>query len=257
MTQCFEDRVTGIELGEPEPPSTPSGGVALAGELAHEFNNVLTTILGYAEMLAESFPREHAGQNFAEQILEAGRRAEQIVSQVLIISRRRTPMSWPLDVQETLSEILPSLYTSVSPLTRLDIDLSDVPMLMLGTSHELEHMLVSLCRNASEAQEGSGSVQLRIAPHRQLEGRRLKSGVLLPGSYVHISVSDEGPGIAPEHERRIFEPFFTTGRKHGRTGLGLSVVRSTAYALNGQIDVWNKTTGGACFNLYFPLAMAI
>lgn len=251
-----EGGATGFKASGPEPASPLPCSATLAGELAHEFNNILTTILGYAEMLAESFPQEHPGQYFTEQILEAGRKAEKIAAQVLTISRRSNSMSQVFNVQESLSEILPSLYTSVSPLTRLDIDVSDDQMFMVGTSRELEQMLVGLCRNASEAQEGGGSVQLRIAPHRQVEIFRLKHGELVPGTYVHISVSDEGPGIAPEHERRIFEPFFTTARGHGRTGLGLSVVRSTAYALNGQIDVHNKATGGTCFDLYFPLAVA-
>lgn len=255
MIQNGERTLTGSYSMVQQPASSPPGAT-LAGELAHEFNNILTTILGYAEMLAESFSDDHLGQNYAEQILEAGRRAERMVAEVLIISRRNTPMRKPFDIQEAISEILPALYTSVSPLTRLDIELSDIPMSMVGTFRELEHILVSLCRNASEAQDGGGSVQLSIAPHRQDENVALKHGALIPGAYVHISVSDEGPGITRGLEQRIFDPFFTTGREHSRAGLGLSVVRSAASALNGQIDVRNNSAGGACFDLYFPLVMA-
>ncbi|MFB9951893.1 ATP-binding protein [Rhizobium puerariae] len=220
--------------------------------MAHEFNNILTTILGYAEMLAEMLPPESAALDYAEQIVESGRRAERIVEQVLIISRRGRHMSRPFDVLEAASEMLPALYTSVSQTTRLDIEIADEPMAMFGTPRDLQHVLVNLCRNASEAQDGGGAVLLKIAPFDPEDAIPMSHGTLKAGAYLRMSVGDAGPGIRPEHAPRIFEPFFTTGGEKRRVGLGLSVVEATVRALKGQIDVGPGPDGGTCFTVFFP-----
>lgn len=232
--------------------ATSASDTSLAGGMAHEFNNTLTTILGYAEMLAEVLPPESSELDFIEQIIEAGRRAETIVEQVLIISRRGRYMTRPFDVLEAASEMLPALYTSVSQTTRLAIDLADAPMVMAGTPRELEHVLVNLCRNASEAQNGEGSVVLSMSPHDQDVASPLSHGSLTPGAYIRMSVRDDGPGIPPEHQHRVFNPFFTTGSNNRHAGLGLSVVRATVVALNGQMNVLSRPAEGTCFDLYFP-----
>lgn len=233
-------------------PIAAPAETSLAGAMAHEFNNILTTILGYAEMLAETLPAQTAALDYAEQVVESGRRAERIVEQVLLISRRGRFMSKPFDVLDAVSEMLPALYTSVSQTTRLDIELSDEPMIMLGTPRDLEHLLVNLCRNASEAQDGCGSVLLKITTIEQPAGRQLSHGVLDAGAFLQITVTDVGPGIREGDNQRIFEPFFTTGGDKRRIGLGLSVVDATTRALNGQIDVTSTADGGACFTLFFP-----
>lgn len=233
-----------------EPSSAVDTG--LAGGMAHEFNNILTTVLGYAEMLTETLPAHSAASDYARQIVESGRRAEKIVEQVLIISRRSRFMSRPFDVLEAIAEMLPALYTCVSQTTRLDIELADEPMVMLGTPAELQHVLVNLCRNASEAQEGGGSVLLKFEKVDQKQPCRLSRGQIGAGPFLRISVSDPGPGIRAGHEARIFEPFFTTGSEKRRVGLGLSVVEATVRALHGQIDVASGPKGGTCFTLFIP-----
>lgn len=238
-------------LGQ-QPATQVSADASLAGAMAHEFNNILTTILGYAEMLSEVLPEGSAGQDFAEEIIESGRRAERIAEQVLIISRRGRPMTRPFDVLEAASAMLPALYTSVAQTTRLDIDLSDEPMVMLGTPNELQHMLVNLCRNASEAQNGAGSVVLTIAPAQNGAPSALSHGTLTPGRYLKITVADSGPGIAESEAKRIFAPFVTTRGELGHVGLGLSVVEASVSALQGCIDVRPNIDGGACFSIYFP-----
>lgn len=229
---------------------------AFASEIAHEFSNLLTAMMGYAEMVLGVLDRQSDSHAHVRNIISAGRRARLVVDQIHAVSRSRQSAPKPFDLIDAIIEIMPVLYLSVSEGVQFEIDLPDPPIVMAGTSIEIQQMLVNLCKNAGEALRGierDRKVKLTVRTVEFRTMRSLSNGDLRPGSYVQITVSDNGPGILPENLSRIFQPFFTTKKHSGGTGLGLSIVHGMVKSLKGALDLRSTPNAGTTFDLYFPL----
>lgn len=226
---------------------------ALAGGIAHEFNNVLQAILGYGEMALQILRKPSSTRHYVEQILSSGERAKRIVDQILTYSRKRDRASKPFDVLEAISDVLPLLQVTLSNKVELKVELIDRPAVIIGNPVEIHQIVMNLCKNAMEASARGQNISMTVALVHEKLRRNLSHGEINAGSYVCVAVRDSGPGISQSVFPHIFEPFFSTKSKAGGTGLGLSAVHGAVMGMGGGINVLTGPELGTCFELFFPL----
>ncbi|TNF26917.1 MAG: PAS domain-containing sensor histidine kinase [Deltaproteobacteria bacterium] len=225
----------------------------LAGGVAHDFNNILTAILGLASGLARELP-EGATQEDAATIHEAARRANRLTQQLLDFARARPRERTVIDVNETVEEVALFAAHTLGAKVVVTTDLASGPAAILGDADQLHQVLLNLCINARDAMPGGGRITLRTE-RRTLGPADVEArGVLQPGEHVVVTVSDTGSGIPAALRSRIFEPFFTTKDRGRGTGMGLAVAYREVERQKGHIRVTDAPGGGAAFELYFPVA---
>lgn len=224
----------------------------LAGTIAHEFNNLLMPIMGYAEMAADALNPGSHPRAYIERIQSAGERAKRVVEQVLALSRNQEHCCGSFDVLAATAEIVPDLRMCVPAAADFRVHLPDGPMHLYGDSLAFQQAVLNLCKNAGEAVANGGRVMVRVAGLKQSTFRSMTQGHLYPGRYVRVSVSDTGTGIAAEDLPRIFDPFFTTRSEAGGTGLGLPTVLRAVTLADGCINVRSSPSSGTRFDLFFP-----
>ncbi|MCL6708990.1 two-component system VirA-like sensor kinase [Pseudomonas sp. R2.Fl] len=223
----------------------------LAGGIAHEFNNVLSAILGYGEMAHQLLRRPSMTRQYVEKILMSGERAKHIVDQILTFSRKRERAVKPFDVTEAVADILPLLQVTFGSKVALDVVLCKRPAVVEGSPIEMHQIVMNLCKNATEASTRGQHVTIEVSAADIRRRRTTSHGEISAGSYVCLSVRDHGPGIPESVLPHVFEPFFTTKPQSGGTGLGLSVVHGIVSGLGGIINV-QSTGAGTRFELFFP-----
>jgi len=224
----------------------------LAGGIAHDFNNILTLILAYSEMILAGAP----GSDYREdvlQILKAGRRARDLVRQILTFSREQEQEKKPIRIQPIVNEALKLLRASLPSGVELHkrIDNSCGPV--MGDSTQIYQVIVNLCTNAYQAMEDQkGRIEVIVDEIMITDDDKARFMELEPGPFVCVSVSDNGPGIEPAAMERIFEPYFTTKQMKSGTGLGLSVVHGIVEGHAGAIRVSSEPGQGTKFSVYLP-----
>ncbi len=226
-------------------------GEELAGSIAHEFNNLLMPIMGYAEMAADALNPGSSSRTYVERIQSAGERAKRMIEQILTSSKQENPYS-SFDAAAATAEILPDLKMCIPASTDLRASLPDDPVLVHGSATALQQAVVNLCKNAGEALAGGGTITVGVTVVEQSVPRVTSHGRLACGRYVRVSVADTGPGIPAIDLRQIFDPFFTTKSQEGGTGLGLAMVLRVVKRLNGGINVRSAPGLGTRFDLFFP-----
>ena len=226
----------------------------LAGGIAHDFNNLLTAMLGYCELL-EPRVREHpAAATHLEEALKAGERARALVDQILTFSRGRVSSPERCDLNGTVANLqgllIPLLPKGIDLLVQLESDLGP----LRADPTQLEQVVLNLALNGRDAMPAGG--RLRIATANAEVDEALGHGLGLPaGSYVTLTVEDDGTGMDPITATRLFEPFFTT--KADGTGLGLATVYGIVTAAGGQVHVESQLGHGARFTVYLPRVEAV
>lgn len=224
----------------------------LAGGIAHEFNNVLGAILGYGEMALQLLRKPSVTRHYVEEILTSGTRAKHIVDQILTFSRKRERAIKPFDVTEAVKDILPLLQVTLCNKVTLSARLYERPTVVEGNPLELHQIVMNLCRNAMDASSRGQQVIMEVKPSDITRRCMLSHGEIPPGSYVYLSVQDQGQGI-PEHILpHVFEPFFTTKSATGGTGLGLSAVHGSVTGLGGMINVHSLPGSGTRVEIFLP-----
>ncbi|MFL5287835.1 MAG: two-component system VirA-like sensor kinase [Rhodopila sp.] len=227
---------------------------ALASGIAHNFNNIVAAILGYAEM-AEA--RVEAGSQSARdiaQIHRAGERAQDLVNQLLAFGRHRSTHREPVPVHDLLAEAVSLLHASLPPRINLVVHDEAGPAVIVGERGQLQQVILNLCNNASQAMDGCGCIRLETSVHDVARMRPLSHGDLAPGRYVCIAVSDTGHGIDRLVLKRIFEPFFTT--RAAGSGLGLATVQEIVAEHRGVMHVHSRPQAGSRFEAWLPRAAA-
>jgi len=229
----------------------------LAGGVAHDLNNVLGIIVGYAEMLLDGADKSSHDRKSLENIMNGGLKAAAIVEDLLTLARRGVQGRAVLNVNTIIADCqtspefikLSSQHPSVNIITDLDTDLLNIS----GSAIHLGKSLYNLISNASEAMPKGGAITIKTT-NQYLDKPIQGYDQIKAGDYVVLSVYDTGEGISEHDMKRIFEPFYTK-KVMGRsgTGLGLAVVWGTVKDHNGYINVQSEEGKGSTFTLYFPV----
>ncbi|MBX5242776.1 ATP-binding protein [Rhizobium sp. NLR22b] len=236
------------------PTLTPSEeGRFLAGILAHEFNNLLVPIIGYAEMAAEALRSGSSSPVYVERIRSAGDRAKRAVELILVSDTRHDVSDGSFDASAAIKEIRSDLQICVPPYAQLQVNLPNRSVWLEGNAIYLQQAIINLCKNAGEAMTVCGTITVNLDNFEQTAPRNTTCGRLDRGEYARLSVTDTGSGIPHMFLKRIFDPLFTTKSEEGGSGLGLTLVRQVVKALNGAINVKSRQGIGTTFELFFPL----
>ncbi len=224
----------------------------LTGGVAHDFNNILTVINGYADMILTRRFSEEKLLASAEQIKKAGDRAASLTQQLLAFSRKQIIQPEVIHVNEKLLDIQKML----DRLLGEDIEYLTCPVKDLGFVNidpgQLEQIVINLALNARDAMPEGGTLFISTQNVEVDQEFARKQVDAVPGSYVMISISDTGCGMDQEMLSRIFEPFFTTKEQGKGTGLGLSTVYGIVKQNQGFIVVTSKPGSGSTFQVYLP-----
>jgi signal transduction histidine kinase/ActR/RegA family two-component response regulator len=224
----------------------------MAGGIAHDFNNILSAILGNVDLAKQDTASDSAALPSLQEIDKAGRRARDLVRQILTFSRNEQPKRVPIQLSEVLHETARLVKVTLPPLVTLEVIAPDGGESVLADATQAEQALLNLCTNAILAigtERGSVTMALGAADLEQPDCGRMG---LPPARYVTLTVRDTGNGMSPVTLERIFEPFFTTRQVGQGTGLGLSVVHGIMQTHQGGIDVQSTPGYGSVFTLYFP-----
>ena len=226
----------------------------LAGGVAHDFNNMLTAIKGYGELLFGSLEEGDDRRSDAEEIIKAADRAASLTKQLLAFSRRQvvTPRILRLDrvVLGTEQMLRRLIGEQVELITAVATDTG----LVRADPTQIEQILLNLAVNARDAMPEGGTVRIELADASFAEAPGQGHSTLPPGRYVRLSVVDTGEGMTPETLTHIFEPFYTTKEEGRGTGLGLATVHGIVEQSGGAIDVTSEPSRGTAFHIYLPCA---
>ena len=226
----------------------------LAGGVAHDFNNILTAILGYAELAMMRLPEGDPGRADIEEIKKAGERAASLTRQLLTFSRKQVMQQAVLNLNGTLSEMNKMLKRVIGETIDLETVLAPDLHRVKADPSQLEQVVLNLAVNARDAIGGRPEAKIVIQTanvERNTDYSRQHPSVK-PGAYAMLAVRDNGSGMSPETLAHIFEPFFTTKEKGKGTGLGLSTVFGIVQQSQGHITVESELGRGTCFRVYLP-----
>ncbi|MEA3358259.1 MAG: cache domain-containing protein [Thermodesulfobacteriota bacterium] len=225
----------------------------LAGGIAHDFNNILFPIIGYAEMGMIGVPEDSKIRKNFIGILNASKRAGDLVQQILTFSRQHEQELKPLAAQIVVREALRLIRSSIPSTIEIDQDIEKDYNLIMADPTQIHQIVMNLCTNAYHAMEetgGSLSVNLKemdLTPE-DLTGLNMESG-----PYLCLTVSDTGTGMDSPTMERIFDPYFTTKEKGKGTGLGLAVVHGIVKGYGGDIRAYSEPKKGTSFHVYLPV----
>ncbi|HMP40227.1 MAG TPA: PAS domain S-box protein [Roseiflexaceae bacterium] len=226
----------------------------LTGGMAHDFNNMLTIILGNAELLTEELDVQPDLKNMSEMIGSAAQRGAELTRRLLAFARRQALDPRPTDVHVLLTDIDSLLRRTLGEHIEIELVHGVDLWPALVDAVQLESALLNLCLNARDAMPNGGKLTIETA-NMQLDQAYADHHVeVQPGQYVLLAVSDTGSGIAPEHLSRVFEPFFTTKEPGKGTGLGLSMVYGFIKQSHGHISIYSEVDEGTSIKLYLPRA---
>ncbi len=225
----------------------------LAGGVAHDFNNILTAIIGYGNLLKTEISEDDPLQTYVARILASAERAANLTKGLLTFSRKQMISPKPVNLNELTKGIERLLSSLLGEDIELTVVLADKDLNIIADVSQMEQVLMNLATNARDAMPDGGSLTIRTESI-EFDNEFIKShGYGRPGFYAHISVEDTGEGMDEVTRERIFEPFFTTKEVGKGTGLGLSMVYGIIKQHNGYISVYSEPKKGTTFNIYLPL----
>jgi len=225
----------------------------MAGGIAHDFNNILSAILGNVGLAKQDTEDTSPALTSLLEIEKAGRRARDLVRQILTFSRNELPKRMPIHLAEVVHETARLAKVTLPPSVDLQTTVIDDSRAVLADATQVEQALLNLCTNAILAiGNGKGHVTIELTSAYLQQPHAGRIG-LPPARYVTLRVSDTGNGMSSDTLARIFEPFFTTREVGQGTGLGLSVVHGIMQTHQGTVDVQSTQGVGSVFTLYFPV----
>lgn len=225
---------------------------ALAGGIAHDFNNILTPILGYSELVVERLPPSGEERGLVQEINKAGKRAKELVKQILTFSRQTEQQRQPVQIHLIVKEALKLLRSTIPTTIAIKQHVVDCGMVMADPT-QIHQVLMNLCTNAYHAmREAGGELSVSLSVVEITAQDYLDNLALQPGPHVKLIVRDTGCGMSKELQARIFDPYFTTKKPDEGTGLGLSVVHGIVRSHQGHITVYSEPGQGSAFHVYLP-----
>ncbi len=231
----------------------------LTGSIAHDFNNILTAVNGYAEMIRRGLPHDHPQLIHVHHILRAGRRAENLIRQLLAFSRKQIIEPRIVNINQIINDLRKMLRQLISEDIDLHTELTENLSPIKADPGQIEQVLVNLIVNSRDALNQLDDPKLKKYIKIQTQEVVLDANFVLrhPGSregkFVRISISDNGVGIPETIQTKIFEPFFTTKDEGKGTGLGLSTVYGIIKQNGGSIYLESAEGRGTTFHIYWPI----
>jgi PAS domain S-box-containing protein len=224
----------------------------LAGGVAHDFNNMLSVILGYTEMALESVAPAAPLHGDLLEIYKAANRSTAVTRQLLAFARKQTIAPVVIDLNETIEGMLKMLRRLIGEDIELLWKPGKVRLPVKMDPSQIDQILANLCVNARDAIHDVGRITIETESDRFDAAYCADHPGFLPGDFIRLAVADNGSGMDAEMLTNIFEPFFTTKGVGEGTGLGLSTVYGIVQQNNGFIDVWSEPGQGTCFTIYLP-----
>jgi signal transduction histidine kinase/CheY-like chemotaxis protein len=221
---------------------------ALASGVAHNFNNIVGAILGFAEMAESQVPAGSRPARSLGEIRQAGERGRELVGQILAFGRRRDAHRRPTSARALVAESASLLRASLPPGIELAVPEPAVTAIVSAEPAQLQQVILNLCINASQAMDGTGQIEIEVRAHEVGRAQSFSHGDIEPGRYVCIAVTDAGRGMDDATLKRIFDPFFTT--RSGGNGLGLATVREIVREHDGAMNVRSTPNAGSRFEVW-------
>lgn len=225
----------------------------LAGGIAHDFNNILTSVLGFTELSLSEVEKGSVLEERLQAVHSAGRRARDLVKQILTFARKSDEELKPIQVNIIIRETLHLLRSTLPATIEINQNINSDSMIMGAPTH-VHQIIMNLCTNAAQAMEDDGGVLKVNLRDVKLDSSFTKKHIdLNPGNYLKLTISDTGKGIPPEIIESIFDPYFTTKATGEGTGMGLATVHGIIKRYRGEILVKSKLNKGTVFTVYLPV----
>ena len=224
----------------------------LAGGVAHDFNNILTAIQGFAELMLGDLSPADPHHESVTGVMDAARRATELTRQLLAFSRREVVVRAVLDANSVLANLEKMLRRLVGEHIQVVTDLAAGLAHVEADPGQLEQIVVNLAVNARDAMPDGGTLHIETANAQLERGRPELPPDVEPGAFVRIRIADTGAGMTSDVRERIFEPFFTTKARGRGTGLGLATVYGIVHTGGGFIEVSSELGHGTRFDVYLP-----
>ena len=222
----------------------------LASGVAHDFNNVLTAIRGYSDLLLGEFDASDPRAQDLEEIRRAADRGAMLTRQLLAFGQRQPVQAEPVDLNKVISSLESLLQRLVGADVQLETVLAPAIGLIRADAGQIEQVVMNLVLNARDAMERGGTLTIETSERQMVAPGRARGG--RPGLYVVLSVTDNGTGMDEETRARVFEPFFTTKQAERGSGLGLAIVHGIVKGSGGMIRLSSEPGSGTSVRLFFP-----
>jgi PAS domain S-box-containing protein len=226
----------------------------LAGGIAHNFNNILTAILGNAELLLEYSDLADTAKKRVQSIEVSSRKAGVMVSKLLSFARKDSHEILPLNLHDLIQDSLKLFEGVLDKRIGIKVKFCQNNPTIEGDPNQIEQVIMNLMVNARDAMPSGGLISIITNVVEFSEDAPSIPSYIAPGRYVMLAVSDTGTGIPPDIVNRIFDPFFTTKEKGKGTGLGLATVYGIVKDHQGYISVQSEKDNGTTFHIYLPLS---
>jgi PAS domain S-box-containing protein len=228
----------------------------LAGGVAHDFNNILSIIIGYSDLVMKSLPNDSPAQEELQIINESGKRAAKLTGQLLAFSRKQVLEMKVTNLNAIVKDMSKMLSRMIGEDVALDLDVSNRTSNILADPSQVEQILMNLAVNARDAMPQGGSFNVEISDVELDEKFTRDHEGSTMGSFVRLRVKDTGEGMEPGDQEKIFEPFYTTKEKGKGTGLGLATVYGIVKQHKGYIYVSSEIGSGTTFDTYLPVVQS-
>ncbi|MEW5745773.1 MAG: ATP-binding protein [Nitrospirota bacterium] len=225
----------------------------LAGGVAHDFNNILTAIIGYGSLMKANLSDGGENTSYLDQMLGSAERAAHLTQSLLAFSRKQVMDLSPVDLNNVVRRIDTLLHRIIGEDIEIKTATSDEPLMVLADSGQLEQVVVNLATNARDAMPDGGSLTIQTAAVEIGTGTSQHRLFGRSGRHAMLAVTDTGSGMDDRTQAKIFEPFFTTKEVGKGTGLGLAIVYGIVKQHNGSIHVYSEPGKGTTFRIYVPL----
>ncbi len=226
----------------------------LAGGVAHDFNNILSGVLGYASLMKSKMPPTHPFYEYVDTIERGAVRASELTARLLGFARQGQFTKVKVDVNRISMDTAKLLQSTIKKTIEIHLDLQDGIPTIDGDPSQIHQVIMNLCVNARDAMPDGGTLTLSSGSRYISNPPGTVDEPLPEGDYVFVRIEDTGAGMAPETKQKIFEPFFTTKADKG-TGLGLAMVYGVVRKHGGFIDVQSDLGVGSVFTIFLPVSV--
>jgi len=225
----------------------------LAGGIAHDFNNILTAIVGFTALAHAEIGDPRRLKLNLDEIRKAADRATRLVRQILTFSRKTKSQKDAVQISLIVKETLTLLRSSIPATINIRKEITS-DALVIADPTKIHQVVMNLCTNGYQSMsETGGTLSVTLHQLKISDGSKNTELGLSPGRYLHLAVSDTGPGMTEKMQTKIFEPYFTTKGVGDGTGLGLAVVHGVVESHGGLINIHSEVGQGSTFNVYLPI----